>query len=515
MAATRVSIRHITFAALSTIAVSFSLVSGAEARRAPLEEPGSGDAFDPTTVVVRATSEEERIALALESARVGRFAEALKRLRDGASNDRVDREITRLERLQSMRSKALEKLAATKTRVTLRHDGKAVIGTIESVDGDAVAMKDYRGNAVELPVDALDPGSLATLVGKKKLDVDDDWVTAYANLISEKEDGIVLARRALSKDSRPDAKALADELEAYTGYRVAAARLVAVREIFAAGLPNDAKAGNAWLVSIEAILEKGADDAVVVRHRDDLRRCARIALDTQFASQGLAALGLKGSVDRDGEALVVKYDGGEPKTIDDFEDAANYLGELRAPFGELPDVSEPKCEATDRGWLLLGRGCRRHRLELEAPLSVDFEIEYGYEEHMQPGPIEIRIGICDDGEGSYISSSNAGDLLAFDRVEGRAAPVRSPLESIQTDLAYALRIEHDGENVLVIDTVDNAELARVPAGRMTSGHLFVWYHTNVPTFIRKLEIRGRVDEARLEELRESWVAERLAAMFGS
>ncbi len=497
---------------LATVLPAASGLAHAEPRVTSFEE---SEPFDPASVTVEATSEQERIALALEAARVGDIATAIERLRAGGSNERVDREVGRLERLAAMRLAALEKLSAGKTRVTLRHDGKAVIGTIDSVDGDTIAMTDYRGNAVEMPVAALDPGSLATLVRKKKLDVGDEWVEAYANLISEKEDGIVLARRALAKDSRPDAKALADELDAYQEYRVTAARLAAVRDIFAAGRPKDAKAGGAWLVSIEAVLDKGSGDAVVDRHRDDLKRCARLALDTQFASQGLAALGLKGDVERDGDDLVLKYDGGDPRTIEDFEDAPQYLAELRAPFGALPDVSAPQCEPTDRGWLLLGEGCRRHALELEAPLAVEVEIEYGYEEHMQPGPIEIRIGICDDGKGSYVSSSNAGDLLAFDRVEGRATPVRSPVEAIQTDFAYALRIEHDGEAVIVKDMVDGSELTRVPAGRLNSGSLFVWYHTNVPTFIRTMEIRGRVDEARLEELREAWVAERIAAMFAS
>ena len=494
----------------------FPLVSSIPA--APEEDAADGLdlSFDPSTVAVAAVTDEEKLSIVLREAGAGNLetaASMIERLlnsaQDDASRERAKREKERLTQLIAMRDAAFVFLRDQNKRATLRFDGRSVNGFVKEISDQELTVEDHRGKKTMVPITSIDPGQLATLVKSKKIPAPAGWVPGYANLLSDKKDRLILARKAFKGGAGSQVKALEEDIESYDALRTVAADLTAMVELFETAAPRDGKSADAVLAAIRAVVEQ--DNVLVARHREDLGKFAGLALAKKFEEDGLAALGLRGKTKASGDTLTLTYDCGKAATLEDFEVVDDYLADFRQPYGDLPDVSRSIREATDAGLLLRGKGCLRHKLELDAPMTVRFGLEYSYEESMQPGPIEVRIGICDDGERNFISSSNAGDLLVYDGASRFVKQVRSPLESIQTDQSYEFEIAHDGERVTISN--DGEELTSEGVGGRKSGRLFLWYHANVPTRLVSLEIEGTFAQDRLIGLRDEWVASEMERLF--
>lgn len=471
--------------------------------------------FDPAAVDVQASTPDEQLALALAAAGSGDLARAAGRLEDLLAMDldeetrgRAEREKERLAKLDALRRDALAFLQAQKKRVTIRFDGRAVNGMVAAIGDDEVTMEDHRGKKTAIALSSLDPGQLATIVKSKKIRTPEAWLPAYANLLSDKKDRVQLARNVLKKASGSAASSLSDDLASYDDLRAGAVDVEAMAAVFRLGKPDGAAAADKILAAIRAVAEAG--NSTLSRYRDDLKRYAALSLARKFEADGVAALGLKGGVQLNGDDLIITYDLGDSRTLEDFDAADEYLRDFRGSYGALPDVTTSSREAGENGLRILGEGCLRHRLLLDAPMTVRVGFEYDYEESMTAGPIEVRIGLCDDGERNFIAVSNAGDLLIYDSKSG-VKQVRSPLESIQTDLGYEFEIRHDGSRVAVRQ--GSEELTAESTGERTGGQVFLWYHTNVPTRLVLLEIEGKFAASRLDELRDAWLEKELERLF--
>ena len=124
---------------------------------------------------------------------------------------------------------------------------------------------------------------------------------------------------------------------------------------------------------------------------------------------------------------------------------------------------------------------------------------------------EIAVGICDDGQGSFLwlqglETLRVRDLTTRSFREVGGAPIVRTLER-----GYRLKLVHGGAT-RVQAFRDDELLAVVESADRQAGGIFLWVHSARPVALSEIEVVGRFDDAARERFRDDWIRARISAL---
>jgi len=473
--------------------------------------------FDPRVLESMPTEPEILLGLALDTARRGRIDAALVQVGElcrserckGALAEQASRELNRLRELLELRVAFLGAARSTKKKLRINHEGQRIVGVLRKIDvvKGMLLLEGSRGDSVTLPVSAITPGKLAKLVRGSKPRIGEDGVLAYAYLL----EGNKLWKK-YSRGSDPEFVSLVQDAEDIAAQLELGCVHGMLNELAATGLPADTAAANEVLTRIKELLDAFADDPAVTEREDDLRRLAARVYCRIFDGMppGEKARLMRGDLEFFGagqKQVRLTYDFESPGELEDFAEVS-YLEDLRENLHELSTSTEESYFKIDGKRLICkGQGCRRLKIELQAPMKISFKPHYdarGYKEVFPTG--WFCVGFCDNGFGSGIRAANLYCLDAIDKQSGFQESFALE-ETIMGNQTFQVDVVHDGQKVSL--AVDGERLGSIPAGPLLEGGVYLWVHYDIPIMLRRLEIEGKASPEMFAPLRNEWLAQKL------
>ncbi len=486
--------------AREAVADEAAIAEGAGKVVAPAEAP-----WTPARVAVSDADTPTRFAAVLDAARRGRTAAAnasLGELLDAVSEpklrERIERERGRLAAWNELRTAYLEHLAATGGELRFQRDGKNVRAPVESFDGERVQLGRNRAKLDAVLAEELDPHALATRMGKADLDAP-AWVRIYPYVLA----GDAKWKRLLDDSDEDGAALKADAAGDYPDRLKVGAAVGELAELSEVEIPATPAAGNALVERIRGFLHEFGDLAVVEAKRDDLRRLAIRALEVVFDVEGAPQL-VKGKMEHvRGETVKLTYEFDDPEELEDFPEV-DYLQGRHEVFAPLQDPKPSECNVRGGKLIGVGRGCYRHVLGFEAPMSVRYSMSFGKPASDDMSIWFFMVAICDDGNESFAWAINRFDLeVVNDRVS--EAAFAEERDVMYQNSVYKMELRHDGETISMY--YDGKLQQSLPCGARKRGGVFLFLHSDFPVSIHRMEIEGKLNEELLAEAREAWAAE--------
>lgn len=482
----------------------------------PLERLGEAVASPAAAVLAEArsfTPESLRVdvggdprlglAFALADARAGRFsaaARAARALLEGAgeAEELLERELVRLDGWVRLRREFLEHLRAKGKKLHLTVGGERLLAPVERVDEDRVHLGKSVLNLRELALDDIDPLELtARMRDRRKYDFAPSWLFAYPYALNA--DG---EYREVLDLASPQGRALAEDAE---GDLLELLRLSAgasaLEEVAARGVPAGADEARATWEAVVALVQEHGDASVVAERKPALAQLATLALEATLGGAGVSEL-LHGEVtDRPLDRIRIEYAFDDPDELLDF-----------APIDYLASWRERRDLEGDSGFSIEGGALRgvgaaavRHALEFEGRQTITYELVFHDDDEEEPD--SFMLGLCDDGDESFVGAVGVGGLFAFDKLT-QFHQQQAPFQPVP-GRAFEVEVRHTGK--LRIETrVDGERLHQVPCGPLKAGGLFLWVHGDDPVELRRLTIEGEPTEAGLARLRGVWIEGQLA-----
>jgi hypothetical protein len=507
-------------ALLACIALTASL----ELARAGLAAQGSPDvkssevpALDLAALRAEPTDIEAHLAHALWEAHAGHFGSAVGRLdallsSSRAGVERARRERERIAALQVARDGRLAAAAATGARITIhRGSDQAIVKVLAFVDG-TVKLASNRFSLESISADELSCAELLKL--EKNVPIrSPKWVRAYAMLLERDQDwqsaltdegGEDDLVRSLPADAEGLDQVLrlghaVSELEKLSRFPIHAANALAVDETQAA------------IDGLRGLLAESSDLPFVASRHEQLRGLALAALGARFdADPGLP--GLRGKTQRlENGAVRISYAFDDPEDIKDFALVPGALPEWHNSIQPVEkSMAESNLIVSQGAFSGEGQVTYRHVLDFVAPIRVRYSIRYVAREG---DPIDlgvVMIGLAWDGDSSFASATDFGDVYLGRGV--RALYEGKRAVNVGESYEVEARLATDGREASIQSWRGGEQRKQLSAGPLRKGGLFLFVHSPHVVAIESMEIEGRLETIVLKTLRERWIAAQLAEM---
>jgi hypothetical protein len=227
----------------------------------------------------------------------------------------------------------------------------------------------------------------------------------------------------------------------------------------------------------------------------------------RFGALGLADV-LKGKLeDLGGGRIKLQYSFDSPDELQDFLPAGDYLSDHRERLPPLPDGLKHAFWQEEGALRAEGRAALRHVLPFSAPMSIEYDLSVDIPKQDTVGPPYLFLGLCDDGDAHFAWSSNFGDLEVWS--EGKDVQSERQTSSfLRIGRGTVESLVHDGARVSLVREKQPVASLACPHQR---GDVFLWSHSGMQLYLRRLTLEGTLDEAGREALRDRWVERALAA----
>jgi len=476
-------------------------------------KPASAPIFSPALLAPDPADVVSRHALALRKARAGDLESAVADLEDVTKagidpeeKPRVARDLARLKELVKLRDGFFTYCRATGSRWTIQVEGKKLPVKVESVEGGFVQVSGPKAPD-KIPLASIPPAEIASQATEKEQRGDAPaWSRAYAYVLAEDAKW-----EKILKDDSEEAKALREDAKSWLPERMKAGLAAnAMTELSKKPLPSSSSEGEATLAAIKTILATYAESTLVKEKRAALHHLAEICADKVLEKSDLGAL-VRGKYTSLGEGRgKLVYDFQDPAQATDFVKTKEYL----KPWREAQPIQVAPEDESDwavKGGRFVGVGgaCYRLPIEFSAPMSVKYRLRILDGPNKDASVVSFGVGICDDLKEDVILAMGFGDLLVRDTRGGGGQILRLPTEfksSLETP--YDFEVKHDG--TMTRTTYDKKPGSEAPTPTFKSGDVLLWFHTNLPIAIERIEIEGKVSTSVSPEMKQAGIDRKLA-----
>src|SRR5262249_40221536 len=119
--------------------------------------------------------------------------------------------------------------------------------------------------------------------------------------------------------------------------------------------------------------------------------------------------------------------------------------------------------------IALGQASMRSLYDLDAPLSVRYDLSFEAAEKVDRMAFYLALGICDDGGEQLVWAINLNSLQVYDASGWTASPETD--SSFLLGKAFPLELRHDGNEAKLL--LDGKQQAVLPAASRHSGAVFL------------------------------------------
>jgi hypothetical protein len=483
-----------------------------EERDGPVQAPPI-QAVPVSTLDLSLEEPEAWIARALARAHDGRLVQArteLQQLADSrppaAWDARCRVELERIEGLLKLRELVLSDFQATGKVFRMEKDDKKHLLRFAELLEDRVVLSEHRDGLEFLSKSELPTKEIIEQASPEAIVAVGTWVRSWAECF----EGDSRWKRRLVNEEGPAEVALKEDGQDWYPRALllgrAALGLETTRALATYESPQGAQA---LAEAVQSLWKEHAVQDCIRSRSGPLRSLAHAAY--VLLSQGFSPLDhLRGQVTKlEDDRVRVHYDFEEAEQELDFPPDDSYLAAYRSSNGELVGKKYADALHVSKGSLRgAGRAVVRHVLELDAPMTVRWQLRMRHGPTGDKGKIVYALGICGDAYERCIQASIFGwlDLLlpggarAIYKTEGDAL--------VWATHKYNYVLEHDGQELRF--SRDGAAPAKGGAGKLTGGRTFIFLHSDHEVWMEELTIEGRVTERSLELRRLRWIEERLA-----
>ncbi|MEQ8764373.1 MAG: hypothetical protein RL885_10630 [Planctomycetota bacterium] len=439
-------------------------------------------AFDRSRLGFTPERSETALGLAIELARLGDLDRARSVLAPFAAEERVAREIERLEALSAFRDELLQSKLGKAIRLT---EG-AEISKIRAIEEDRIELSSKAGDET-VPLSRIGAVELTSIQGRRRVSGDQAWISDYLLLLIGEED----PSRFLDDDDVLSIDAASFQELRKIGR--AAQRLEALARLESSSLA---------LVQIEGLAEL-RDLPLVQERLPVLRQYARELIFQSFDPSSPEGLGIQAKATRspDGQ-LLLTYDFQDAEQLQDFAaDPEWYSINRRRLLGkgkETPVVFEVE----GGGLEMKGASCYRHALAFEAPINIRYKVIY-HDATDDPNPY-FMMGMVAQKDESHIGFENVTRLYSINRKDAVQRAKFLDTSFIAGNL-YSIELEHQGGDKAKV-TIDT-NWREVESQGMKSGGIVLFFQAVNGVRLEQLEIEGTpvIDEA----TKQQWINARL------
>ena len=147
-----------------------------------------------------------------------------------------------------------------------------------------------------------------------------------------------------------------------------------------------------------------------------------------------------------------------------------------------------------------GQASLRSLIEVAAPLSVRYSLEYG-KSSLPEARLSCALGICDDGREHFVWAIDTGHLQLYDTATSDVA--HGDDVTVLPGTPYAMELRHDGTKATLFCA--GKEKRSLGVGTRQVGALFLCTASDGPVRIERIEIEGRLAPSTFERLRRAWI----------
>lgn len=424
--------------------------------------------------------------------------------RSGPFGRRIASDLERVTRFIVLRNAYVADLIASGGKLEFEWAGKKHSAKPTRVEHGLVMLDENRAKLASLPLTSLDAFDVARAVPKKIADGEGGWIRTWAYVLVGDQ-----RWKTLLKGDAPEIAALrSDALEWYPPLLELGAAAQALTTLADTAAPTDAASAQKCLDAIRELRESHGDLQLIKDRGAALVRLATVALEKQFAPSVLAQW-LHGVVELlPDDALRVTYEFETPAEARDFRLDPLAAGDWHKAFdGTLKSMADSAFVVADGA--LRGNGSVSYRVPfaLEAPLSVAWEMQYGYTPDVGGTSIAVRFVVCDDAQGNFIACDNIGSLVVWD--QATALYLTESSRDMQLDPAhtYSMRLAVDGKHATT--TVDGQEIKKLSCGSRKQGAFYFAVHGDPGFALKRIAFEGKLGFA---ATRSAWIAHRLAEL---
>jgi len=451
-----------------------------------------------------------RYVTALRKASRGRFAAAAQEMQmilayreESPFTARCRRELSRLNAFREERRRFLESLRDSGKKLNLAIGDRRLLATVLAVEETHVLLGRNKLGLDELELDAMDPLQLVKRMRKQK-GFARSWIQAYPHVLLDTDRWESL----LSGETSEGAVALLEDARR-GDYREALRRSDAVETLVSlstGGMPDDVASARRVLEAVRRLQDEFVDLDLVRVRRQPIIRIAYRAQSLLFDVEGLGDV-IRGDVEDLGDGVYrLTYGFDDPAQGGDFT-PERYLDAQRWK-GSPTAQSSVDFHVADGALVGIGAICTRHELEFEGPQRVLMRYVFRTPEGAFDDRIRAVVGICDDGNESYVTCDMLGGITVADRDTSYLEEVQAQ-NQVYMDTEHEIEITHDGAN-RIRTSFDGQPAAEANCGPRLGGGLFLWANSEAPFEVVELVIEGRVSPASLRLLRTSWTEAKLA-----
>jgi len=468
-------------------------------------------AFAAVAAAVGTGDVDGRHALALAQAMKGDLEGALRALEEivptarPPESERISREIERVKQFILLRDGWFAHLARSGDKISGKYRGQEFVATVKSVEDGWVNLGENPLGLSKVPVGIFQPFEIARQAGRKEEQGQaEPWARFWPYILAGEKKW-----EQLLKDDSAAAVSLREDAGAWYPQLLKTAKAaVALDEIAATPEPSNAKEAGKFLGAVKSLLSTHGDLPLVQRKIEPLRRAASSVILKAYAEQDPGKQ-CHGTWTTLGHGLAnVVYDFAKPEEALDFRRVPDYLREYH---GSLPPTVKSEADSVfavaNGEFSGTGSACYRHFVEFATPLALRFDVLFrNAPAKTGQGAFTFMIGACDDNKGSYLACLNFGGLAIADLASQtfKTFPYDEPTLSKKV---FRLELRHDGSTVST--WLNGAKKFESTCAGRTNGSVFLWFHSDNPIAIQRLEIDGRVDPAWPEKARAAFFHARL------
>lgn len=485
----------------------------------PADKPGKPAAesaatktgFDTSHLAIEATDSRTLLAFALARASSGELSAAIQLLttaqpEDGENKARAERAVMRLQALLTVRDAYIENLGKKGGKLRLTIDGERVNLRVEGVADGNLLLGRNKKDLERLAVDKIDLGELIGTLGKRVDEFGPAWVRAYVAVLSAEKRW----KKYAGGDSAEERALLADGPDIAALLELGAA-MRDMNAIATSKMATDARTANHAYGQLSALMTRHGSSPLLADKLGVLREYGRTLLDHLFAQEGLQD-SLRVPVRDLGDGrIVIAYEFDQPEEALDFVEEVNYLPALHTHYASERTKPERGTYAVNKGTFFgAGWTCWTHKLAFQSPMTVRYEYYVGPMGSGDHSLATMRVGICDDGAGSYIGSVDPGKLVVIDRVNSFYIDRVDPQLRPHPESPIPMEIRHNGTTVET--WADGEKRHDGSSGALKSGRVFLWTHTEMPIRFTRFEIEGTVSTKKSKSVIDAWANMRLAEL---
>jgi hypothetical protein len=206
--------------------------------------------------------------------------------------------------------------------------------------------------------------------------------------------------------------------------------------------------------------------------------------------------------------VTVVYDFNKPDEAKDWVKVPGYLDSFHkglAPTAKKEEESSWTVANGEFGGV--GSACYRNFLLFEAPVTVRYDMVFRPSSAKNPDAFTFFVAACDDGDGNYTACLNFGDLQIVDTKDGVLKTLADE-KPAQSKRVQKLELRNDGTNVST--WLGGQKRFETPCGKRTNGSVVMWFHTDNPVAIQKIEIEGKLDPSWADRAKSAYYDAKLA-----